>query len=200
MRRAADAPGPPCADSRHVAQRLPKVALLFSVLTALAAIYLALPGTAQPAQAHVSAVQLTSLDRGVLQQLNAIRALHGLAAVKLDVSLNASAAQHSVEMGAKGYFEHNSADGTVFWKRIQHYYPASNFTYWSVGENLLWSSPAVDPTQAMRMWMNSPEHRANILNPRWRQIGISAVHLDSAPGTYENLPVTIITTDFGVRR
>jgi Uncharacterized protein with SCP/PR1 domains len=48
--------------------------------------------------------------------------------------------------------------------------------------------------------MNSPEHKANILNPRWRQIGISSVHVDAAPGTYQGLPVTIITTDFGVRR
>ena len=200
MRRAADALGRAGADSRDVAVRLPKLALLLSALTALAAVYLALPGAAQPAQAHVSAIELTSLDRGVLQQLNVIRSLHGLTPVKLDASLSASAAQHSVEMGEKGYFEHNSADGTLFWKRIQRYYPATSYGYWSVGENLLWSSPTVDAPQAMQMWMNSPEHRANILNPRWRQIGISSVHLVSAPGTYDNLPVTIITTDFGVRR
>jgi uncharacterized protein YkwD len=48
--------------------------------------------------------------------------------------------------------------------------------------------------------MNSPEHRANILTPRWREIGISAVHVASAPGTFKGLEVTIITTDFGVRR
>jgi uncharacterized protein YkwD len=103
-------------------------------------------------------------------------------------------------MGLKGYFEHNSADGTIFWKRIQRFYPQAAYGYWSVGENLLWSSPDVDPAQAMRMWMNSPEHRANILNPHWRQIGVSAVHIAAAPGTYQGLAVTIITTDFGVRR
>jgi uncharacterized protein YkwD len=48
--------------------------------------------------------------------------------------------------------------------------------------------------------MNSPEHRANLLNGRWREIGISAVHAVAAPGTYDGLDVTIITTDFGVRR
>ena len=180
--------------------RLPKLAFLFSVLAAVSAIYLALPGTAEPARAHTTSVELASLDSGVLQQLNAIRRLHDLVPLTLDPALNRSAAEHSVEMGARGYFEHNSADGTLFWKRIQRFYPAGAYTYWSVGENLLWSSPDVDPTQAMRMWMNSPEHRANILNPRRRQIGVSAVHVDSAPGTYQNLPVTIITTDFGVRR
>jgi uncharacterized protein YkwD len=48
--------------------------------------------------------------------------------------------------------------------------------------------------------MHSPEHRANILKPEWREIGVSAVHLDTAPGTYGGRPVTIVTTDFGVRR
>jgi uncharacterized protein YkwD len=50
------------------------------------------------------------------------------------------------------------------------------------------------------MWMASPEHRRNILDPTWREIGIAAVHAASAPGTYGGQPVTVITTDFGVRR
>jgi uncharacterized protein YkwD len=173
---------------------------LVFLLAIVASVYLALPGVAEPAGARVSAVELTSLDHTVLQQLNAIRKLHGLAPLTLNSSLGSSSAQHSVEMGQRGYFEHNSADGTVFWKRIQRFYPSSRFSYWSVGENLLWSSPSVDAAQAMQMWMNSPEHRANILNPRWRQIGVSSVHIDAAPGTYKGLAVTIITTDFGVRR
>jgi uncharacterized protein YkwD len=47
--------------------------------------------------------------------------------------------------------------------------------------------------------MASPEHRQNILTARWREIGISAIHSDSAPGTFGGRPVTVITTDFGVR-
>ena len=48
--------------------------------------------------------------------------------------------------------------------------------------------------------MQSPEHRANILTPEWREIGIAAIHADSAGGPYRDSPVTVITTDFGVRR
>jgi uncharacterized protein YkwD len=48
--------------------------------------------------------------------------------------------------------------------------------------------------------MSSPEHRANILDPNWREIGVSAQHVASAPGAYKGLEVTVITTDFGVRR
>jgi uncharacterized protein YkwD len=68
-----------------------------------------------------------------------------------------------------------------------------------VGENLLWSSPNVDPARALDLWMHSPEHRANILSPRWREIGVSAAHFAAAPGTYDGAEVTIITTDFGSR-
>jgi uncharacterized protein YkwD len=200
MRLAADVAGAFRADSDGVVARLPKLSIVLSILAAVSAIYLAVPGTAQPARSRTSTtVELTSLDQGVLQQLNAIRKLHNLAPLTIDPSLNRSASLHSDEMGLKGYFEHNSADGTLFWKRIQRFYPSGTYTYWSVGENLLWSSPDVDPAHAMQLWMNSPEHRANILNPRWRQIGVSSVHLDAAPGTYQGLAVTIITTDFGVR-
>jgi uncharacterized protein YkwD len=103
-------------------------------------------------------------------------------------------------MAADGYFSHDSADHSAFWKRIQHFYPAGRYGYWAVGENLLWSSPDVDPAGALKLWMQSPEHRANMLNPRWREIGVSAVHAADAPGAYQGLDVTIITTDFGVRR
>jgi uncharacterized protein YkwD len=174
----------------------------FVVLLALG---LALPAAAatkpaRPQTVHARRVALSALESGVLQDLNAIRKQHGLVALKISAPLTASAEQHSQEMAADGYFAHNSADGTLFWKRIQRWYASASWGYWSVGENLLWSSPDVDPANALQMWMNSPEHRANILNPAWREIGVSAVHAATAPGTYQGLPVTIITTDFGVRR
>ena len=112
----------------------------------------------------------------------------------------AAAAQHDREMGRAGYFEHESHDGTAFWKRVGSFYGSSGYGYWSVGENLLWSSPEVDAAGALDLWMHSPEHRANILTPRWREIGVSAQHFAAAPGAYKGLEVTIITTDFGVRR
>jgi uncharacterized protein YkwD len=68
-----------------------------------------------------------------------------------------------------------------------------------VGENLLWSSPTVDAGGAMQMWKDSPPHRENMLGTRWRDIGISAVHVASAPGAYGGHEVTIVTADFGAR-
>jgi len=50
------------------------------------------------------------------------------------------------------------------------------------------------------MWVNSPEHRKILLTGRWREVGLSAVHVATAPGAYGGREVTIVTADFGVRR
>jgi uncharacterized protein YkwD len=159
---------------------------------------LAIPGAL--ASPRNPAASLSSLERGVLTDINALRASHNLPTLRLSASLTDAARAHSVEMETDGYFEHNSFDGTAFWKRIQSFYPTASFSFWSVGENLLWSSPDVDAHGALTMWLNSPEHRKNMLDPRWREIGVSAVHEAAAPGVYRGLDVTIVTTDFGVRK
>ncbi|HZP72945.1 MAG TPA: CAP domain-containing protein [Gaiellaceae bacterium] len=145
-----------------------------------------------------SGARLTSLETSLLQDLNQVRAQYGLAALRSSPLLVASASQHTHEMGVDGYFEHSSHDGTSFSARISHWYAPAKHE-WSVGENMLWYSPSVGARAAVSLWMGSPSHRANILNPAWREIGISAIHFPSAGGVYRGLPVTIITTDFGVR-
>jgi len=155
---------------------------------------------ASPVQPLSPAASLSSLELGVLADINAFRVQHKLVPLRLSASLTTSAREHSQEMASKGYFAHESADGSAFWKRIKSVYPAGTFRYWSVGENLLWSSPDVDAAGALQLWVASPEHKANLLAPGWREIGVSAVHVTAAPGTYNGQDVTIVTTDFGVRR
>jgi uncharacterized protein YkwD len=143
---------------------------------------------------------MRALQSGILVDLNRVRAQHGLVPLRLSGRLSSAASQHSREMARVGYFSHNSADGSAFWRRIARFYPSNGYGSWSVGENLLWSSPDVDAAGAIKMWMGSPEHRANLLNSSWREVGLSAVHSDSAPGTYHGLGVTIVTADFGARQ
>ncbi len=156
--------------------------------------------TSAVASVDSSARSLASLQSGVLSEINSLRRSHGLVPLHLSASLSGAARQHSLEMAARGYFAHESANGQPFDRRIARYYPMGQRHYWSVGENLLWSSPDVDARGALQMWLNSPEHRANLLTARWREIGLSAVHATSAPGTYGGRQVTIVTADFGVRR
>ena len=171
---------------------------VIALVCAAALVAAAAPAALSSARAGSSS--LVSLDAGVLRGLNAIRAGHGLVPLRESRALEAAAAQHSREMAADGYFAHDSFDGSSFSSRIAHWYGSTGYSLWTVGENLLWSSPSVDPTEALRMWMSSPGHRRNILDARWREIGVSAVHAPAAAGTFRDLPVTIITTDFGFRR
>src|SRR5256886_977958 len=143
---------------------------------------------------------LQTLNHQVLAAVNKFRVAHGLVALHESTALDRSARQHSLEMGRVGYFAHSSADGTVFWRRIRHYYSARGHSYWSVGENLLWESPSVGAAGAMKLWIASPPHLENLLAPQWRQLGISAVRVVRAPGVFKGRTVTVITTDFGVRR
>ena len=147
-----------------------------------------------------SETSLPALNHDVLTAVNLFRAAHGLGRLHESRSLDRAARAHSLEMGKTGYFAHASADGTAFWRRIRHYYGARNRSNWSVGENLLWSSPSVGAAGAMKMWIASPEHLRNLLTARWREIGVSAVRVVHAPGVFGGRRVTIITTDFGDRR
>src|SRR2546430_5764601 len=91
---------------------------------------------------------LRTLNHQVLAAVNSFRVAHGLVPVRESKGLDSAARQHSLEMGKLGYFAHNSANGTSFWRRIQHYYGSRNYGQWSVGENLLWSSPTVSAGHA----------------------------------------------------
>jgi uncharacterized protein YkwD len=142
----------------------------------------------------------TTLERGVLAEVNALRRSRGLAPLRLSRQLSTAARTHSTAMARRGFFRHESADGSPFWQRVRRYYAAGGYGHWSVGENLLWSSPNVDARGALRMWLSSPPHRRTLLTREWREIGLSAVHVASAPGTYGGREVTILTADFGVRR
>ena len=143
---------------------------------------------------------LTTLNHQVLAAINAYRVAHGRVALREAKGLDRSARQHSLEMGRRGYFAHSSADGTAFWRRIQHYYSQGGHSFWAVGENLVWRSPSLTAAEAMKLWIGSPPHLKNLLSRQWRQVGVSAVSVAHGPGVYGGGHVIIITTDFGVRR
>ena len=144
---------------------------------------------------------MRALEGDMLVGVNRVRSRRGLKPLRLSPRLTAAAMQHSREMARRGYFSHDSVNGSAFWKRIERFYGSSGYRSWVVGENLLWSSPSVDAAGALRMWMQSPEHRANLLNRQWREVGLAAVHVNSAPGAFRGLSgVTLLTADFGVRQ
>jgi uncharacterized protein YkwD len=139
------------------------------------------------------------LESQVLVELNKVRRSHGLVPLKISRALTSAADNHSRTMGTFGIFQHESRDGSVFWKRVERFYGKARYGNWSVGENLLWSSGQLDAAAALKLWMESPGHRKNILTARWREIGLSAVAVAAAPGVFGGRDVVIVTTDFGAR-
>ena len=153
---------------------------------------------ARPAAPASSAI-LSGYELDIVRRMNAIRTARGLRPLRISRQLSAAAAYHTNQMGLRGFFEHESANGADFWKRIERFYPSHRARSWSVGENILWGSPEISALTAVREWMQSPPHRGNILSREWRDVGLGAAHFDSAPGQYRGGPVTIVTADFGAR-
>lgn len=174
--------------------RLTRFALALAVLAAGGLLAASALATSRSAEG------LQTLNRQILAAVNRFRLAHGRVPLRESAALDSSARQHSFEMGRHGYFAHASANGTPFWRRIRRFYREGRYGYWSVGENLLWVSPTVSAERAMKLWIASTAHRENLLTTQWRQIGVSAVRVPRARGVFRGRPVTIITTDFGVRR
>jgi uncharacterized protein YkwD len=171
--------------------------LALAIALTLLSVFAAGAGAAsKPARTLAAADQLESQ---VLAELNKIRRQHGLTPLRLSRPLSAAADAHSRAMGTLGFFDHDSRDGSEFWKRVQRFYGPDGYKTWSVGENLLWSSGTLSASAALKLWMRSPGHRRNILTARWREIGLSALKVSSAPGVFGGRDVVIITSDFGVR-
>jgi uncharacterized protein YkwD len=157
---------------------------------------------ARPSRARASRraiSRLSALETGLLARVNALRARHGLRALRLSRGLTAAAAYHSQQMVRHGFFEHESRGGGAFWKRVERFYGSRGYRMWEVGENLAYGSPDLGAAATVRMWLNSPGHRENLLARRWREIGLGAVHAGSAGGEFGGSAVTVITADFGYR-
>ncbi len=103
----------------------------------------------------------------MLVLLNRDRAENGLEPVVLDVTIREVARTYSTVMFQQGFFAHVDQAGATPFDRMR----AGGVSFSAAGENL-----ALSPTVQIAHdgLMNSPGHRANILNPRFRRIGIGA--------------------------
>jgi uncharacterized protein YkwD len=95
------------------------------------------------------------------------------------------------------FFDHVSPTGATFVQRIRQTSYLARAASWSLGENLAWGSGFyATPRETMKSWMHSPGHRQNILEPRYREIGIGiAVGIPSGG----DIPGATYTNEFGKR-
>ena len=143
---------------------------------------------------------LSRYEHDVLHVVNNMRADAGRARLTVSAGLTDAAEVHTARMIRRGFFEHEAPGEPAFWHRIERFYPSAGYEYWAVGENLAYGSPGLDPAEALHEWMLSPKHRRSLLSRDWREVGVAAVHVESAPGEYEGDPATVITLDLGARR
>jgi uncharacterized protein YkwD len=131
--------------------------------------------------------------------VNAERTSHGMRALKFNGRLEKAASSYSREMVAHHFFDHVSPAGTDIVTRLRRVHYITPRISWSIGENIAWGEGSLaTPAEIVDAWMNSPGHRANILNGSFREIGI---------GVASGAPVSLgaaaagatYATDFGYR-
>ena len=132
--------------------------------------------TAAPAR-----LTLHQMRTSELCLINRVRAHYGLHRLAFNPSLRDSATGHSDSMVAHRYFAHEGPGGSVGSRisRTGYLHRARAFT---VGENIGGGHGRRygSPMAVFKEWMHSPPHRANILDPRMRQVGVGIVKRDGA--------------------
>ena len=119
--------------------------------------------TAAPTTSTTSAIEWE-----VFELVNAERAKYGLSALSWADDLSRVARGHSRDMIDRGFFDHTNPDGRSPFDRLR----LAGISYRTAAENIAYGQRT--PEAVMNAWMNSPGHRANILNANVKEIGVGA--------------------------
>ena len=117
---------------------------------------------------------------------NTDRAQNGLPVLAVNPVLQAAAQLKANDEAAKSYFAHVSPDGQDPW----YWFTQAGYDFTYAGENL--AVYFSDSDAVNTAWMNSPEHRANILSDHFTEIGIA-----TAEGMYQGQETTFVVQEFG---
>ncbi|WP_325535473.1 CAP domain-containing protein [Sporomusa sp.] len=121
------------------------------------------PTPSVPQAPNVSGV--TADEKLAFNLLNADRAANGLPPLKLNLAVTAVAERHAQDEIDRNFFAHVNPDGKSPFDRMR----SAGISFGYAGENLAIN---LNVTAAEQAFMNSPGHRANILNPNYKQVGI----------------------------
>lgn len=149
--------------------------------------------------ARPNSVAPKKVRRAVVCLLNRERAEHGRSRLTANTRLRDAAMRHSNYMENHHCFSHQCSGEPALDVRLRITdYLHGGLTSWMYGENIGWGSRSSGTARRMvNAWMQSPDHRANILNGTFREIGVGVVWgTPSDPRARGG----IYTTDFGYRR
>ena len=118
-----------------------------------------------------------AFEREVLKLTNEFRQQNGRDPLNLDAKLNEAAESHSRNMAQQDFFSHTGRDGSSAGDRIED----AGYDWRAWAENIAAGQPT--PQDVMNGWINSPGHRANLLDANLQDIGIGYVHLANDTGS-----------------
>lgn len=124
----------------------------------------------------------------LLQGTNDQRTGNSLSGLTLNDQLDQAAQAKANDMAARNYWSHNTPDGSPPWTFIS----GAGYHYQTAGENLAYGFDTSANT--ITGWMNSPEHRANILNNTYKDVGFGIANASDFQGTG---PETIVVAMYG---
>jgi hypothetical protein len=127
-------------------------------------------------------------DDGLLDATNAARAENGLKPLSHNSVLDKAAQAKAEDMAARNYWAHNTPDGKEPWIFIDQ----AGYRYYKAAENLAYGFD--NSAGAVVGWMNSPSHRANILDNDLKEVGFGVINMPNYQGKG---PETIVVAMYG---
>lgn len=144
-------------------------------------------GSFRQSHPQVLGVSINMSINDLLLLTNVARQQNGLPVLQLNGALNAAAANKAANMFAENYWAHFSPSGKSPWDFIR----GAGYNYVYAGENLARGFTTAQDT--VNAWMNSPDHRANVLSPNYTDVGF-AIAQGSLTGESDTV---LVVEEFG---
>lgn len=124
---------------------------------------------ASPVPAQQKIPELASMERQVFNAINQVRKEHDLKPLRWNTGAAQAARTHSANMAARGFFSHDDPEAGGLTERLN----TAHIPWMACAENIFMQKGYRDPVQiAVKSWMDSPGHRANILDGEYTYAGL----------------------------
>ncbi len=152
-------------------------------------LYISIFGGIKKPGGDVLAYATNMSDSGLLDSTNKERQDNGLNPLTYSTTLDQAAQAKAEDMAKRDYWSHNTPDGKEPWIFID----SAGYKYFKAAENLAYGFES--SRSAVVGWMNSPSHRANILDGDLKEVGFGIVNVEN----YQNKgPETIVVAMYGL--
>jgi len=140
-----------------------------------------------PVPSTVVATENAAFTSRVVELINAARRQEGLEPLTPTATLSSAAQRRATAMAEAGVLSHTGPDGSTVAGRVQ----AAGYSGWTAVGEAIAAGPTT-PEEVVACWLASPDHRASLLDPTFRELGVGYYYLSS--NTYEHWWVADLAT------